>query len=678
MTLKKVNPSAITLLKAVRNGITDSQELMKIVNVKKWQFNNLVKELANQDYIEKIGSAITFKSNSKTILFRDISAKFDIEKLLHDSNEQVFINLTEPENIEGIQRSSKLSLRTIQRAVSELESIGAVRRYNEGKLSINRDDSEQLYLFAKYLKTESERRNVETYAEIIYQDAFRTLKKVPKGKRADGELTGFSLFLDYGIEYHTTHDYYVKQKAPLNLEDVLMHAIIAAKTNNDKNGIVIATLFYLKNRNKLDLLSIRNVARNFGIADIWIDVEGYIRNGELKHPNLFLPREEFEEKARLYNIPRDYYTLPTAYPDLFKDIGKHLEAKAEAYLFGGENMRLKGLKPATKDCDIVVADEDSFNGIVASLKKMGYDSISKHNLSKDDLRIDPSDVLTHPARSRMDIFKTRIARKLILSDRMRKRSRTETYGKLSLGIMENEDVFLLKSVTLREGDIQDMARIAQSQGFNWDMVFDELVKQEHDTKMNFSDIVVRSLDYLYDQTGIRPPFYKRLVSHMLTNEINEQIRDKEITLKQLVEELQGDDITEKMIRNRIDYLERMKFLRKVRKGEDVLLQPRKRNVLNVPTGVNLDIQDRLEKHIHLACARLALSESIKNEALEVAKKITTSGALQGRRPSVIVAGILYKLLQKHHVYRSPDDIAKVLDIATESIYSIRKPLSRWL
>lgn len=76
--------------------------------------------------------------------------------------------------------------------------------------------------------------------------------------------------------------------------------------------------------------------------------------------------------------------------------------------------------------------------------------------------------------------------------------------------------------------------------------------------------------------------------------------------------------------------------------------------------------------------KLALSDSIRNEAIDVARKITSAGGLQGRMPSVIAAGIIYLLLQKHILYRSPDRIADAANIATESIYSIRKVLTRWV
>lgn len=572
-----MNPSAIALLKAVRDGMSLPKEIMNAIGLREWQFNNLVKDLIGQDYLERTDSALTFKQGPKTVLFKDVAARFDIEKLLHDSNELVFKNLVEPKTINEIQESTGLSLRTVQRAVSELESIGAIKR-KENKVGVNRD-YEPLYLFAENLKREGE-KGIEPYAEVIYQNHVRTLKKVPKGKRADGELTGFSLFTDYGIKYHTTHDYYVKQDASLELADILVHAVLAASKEQDKQGIAMTMIFYLKNKQRLDPLTVRRIAREFKILDVWTDVEGYLRNIAVKNQNLFLPWPEFEEKVKLYSIAAENYTLPVAYPELFREMGHQVPPQTEAYLLGGENMRIKGLKPQTKDCDLVVSDEKSFINIIEALKQMGYTSINKDRLSADDQRIAASDILEHPTRSRIDIFKHMLANKLALSKQMVRRAKVEEYGNLKLGIMSNEDVFLLKSVTLREGDIQDMARLAQSSGFDWNIIWEEMVRQEKDRFERFSEFLLNSLDYLYEQTGIRAPFHRKLVRHVLDYEISKQIRDSGKAISEIVSLLKGADMTEKMIRNRIDYLERMRFLRKIKRGNKVYLEPRKPTVPN--------------------------------------------------------------------------------------------------
>ncbi|HXG06145.1 MAG TPA: hypothetical protein VNI77_02330 [Nitrososphaera sp.] len=566
-----MNETAIALLKAVREGHSDPKELMDIVKLGKTQFYDLVKNLTSQDYLEKADSAIQFKANTKTILFRDVASKYNIEKLLHDSNEIIFYNLTEPKTIEEIQRTTNVSLRTVERAVSELESIGVIRRGENNAIQLD-PSKEPVYLLAKYLKTEYERRQIEEYAEVVYQNHLAVLKKVPKGKRAEGELTGFSLFTDYGIEYHTTHDYYVKQESALKLEEILIHAVIVASKDKDKNAMTVAILFYLKNRDKMNTTEIRSVARKYGIIHVWLDIESFVRGNEIKNAELFSPREEFVEKAQLYEISPDLYTLPTAYPQLFDDIGANIPRQISIYLIGGENMRLKGLKARTKDCDIVVPGEQEYRTIAETLRKMGYQSLNESSLSEDDKRLHASDILVHPTRSRMDIFNTVVGGLLYLSERMKERAKKEIHGKLELGILQNEDVFLLKGVAGREGDVDDMAKLVQATGFDWNVVWDELINQEKDTKVNFSSMLLDTLDYLAERTAIKAPFQKELVRRVLDKEIFKLIRTREVSLKEVIESLQFTDISEKMIRNRVYSLEKKGFLKKVKRGNDVYLK----------------------------------------------------------------------------------------------------------
>ena len=667
-----MNPSAIALLRAAKDGVSSPREIMNILGVKEWQFNNLVRDLANQDYIEKkTDSTVTFKTNSKTILFRDVASKFDVEKLLHDSNEMVFQNLAEPKTVNNIQGLTGLSLRTVQRAISELESIGAVRRDESGRVSLNKV-YEPLYLFAEYLRTESEKKDVEPYAEIIYQDRARTLKKVSKGKRVDGELTGFSLFADYGVEYHTTHDYYIEQDTPLQLAEALIHAVLAAGKEQDKHGILMTMIFYLKNKQRLDPLTLRQIAREYKISDVWVDIEGYLKNTPVKNQNLFLPWQEFEEKAKLYAISAENYTLPVAYPDLFKDIGQNIQSETEAYLLGGENMRLKGLKPRTKDCDLVVSDERSFNHIVETLKKMGYASVNKSRLSADDQRVAASDILEHPTRSRVDIFTSVVAQKLALSEKMKKRAKMEVHGKLKLGIMANEDVFLMKGVTLREGDIQDMARLAQSPGFNWRVVWDEMERQEKDRFERFSAVLLESLDYLNEQTGIRAPFYKKLERHVLDYEISKLIRDGGKTLTDVISISQDRYTTEKKIRNRIDYLEKKRFLKKIRKGNEVILEPTERIVLNIPSKNVSTVYGKALRYVNEISAKLRVSEKARNRAIDIIHDMNRNVMLVGgRSPKATAAAAVYVavIMEGESYSNSASLIAKAAGINPVSLYA---------
>jgi hypothetical protein len=64
-----------------------------------------------------------------------------------------------------------------------------------------------------------------------------------------------------------------------------------------------------------------------------------------------------------------------AYPKLFEELSNQLSSDVTIFLIGGENLRIKGYKKTTKDCDIAVTNEQSFLAIVEAFKCIGYKSM---------------------------------------------------------------------------------------------------------------------------------------------------------------------------------------------------------------------------------------------------------------------------------------------------------------
>jgi DNA-binding transcriptional regulator YhcF (GntR family) len=560
-----MNPRAINMLLLLRNSPAEAEHIRRNLDITKRQLQRIIKELSNSDYISSNGK-IALKINAKTALFKKVANKFDAIKLMHDSNEGILLKLITPKSISELTKETGLSQVTVYRALSELRSVGAVTE-DDGKFILSQDND--LQLFVNLLKTERERIHVEPYAEILYSGSKGKLKGVPAGQRASGELTAFSVFTNYGIKYHSVNDYYVEQEEPISIEDILIHSLVAADKENDKTALIMVIVFYIKNRDRMVLDRIRRTARSFNVHELWLDIEAYLRKLPVKYKEKFLPWEEFEQKAKLYGLTD--YELPPAYPQLFKDIGKRMEQPVEIYLFGGENMRLKGLKNLTKDCDIVVRNRITFRLVKDLLIKMGYQQLGREHFSEDDKRINPSAIMVHPHRSRVDLFTEQIANKLYLSEGMVKRSDIQEFNKLKLGIMSNEDIFLLKSVTEREGDIVDMARLAQSAGFNWDVVFNELIYQERESGRYFSEDLLYSLDLLKERANIESPFYRKLSNRVLDNAIVYVVTKGKTTIKEIKELI---DFPEYIIRNRVNKLARQKRLRKeVRSDGTIILTP---------------------------------------------------------------------------------------------------------
>jgi len=347
----------------------------------------------------------------------------------------------------------------------------------------------------------------------------------------------------------------------------------------------MSIVFYVHNKNKIDTAKLRKIASEFGISDIWLDIEAYVRRKTLKNENLFLPWEEFLSKAKLYDIDPEKYLLPQSHPSLFSDINEYLTKPMNIFVLGGENMRIKKLKAVTKDCDVVVESIEDFEILSDVLiKKLGYARTIKTQYSQEDLRLYPDDILIHPNRSRIDLFTKRIMKDLSLSDVMVRTADYIDYGKLRVGILRNEFVFLLKAVASREGDIQDMDILAQGSlnqpsqfdhgKFEWDEVWREIIHQERMNPIrNFTFFIFEQITLLAEQTGIIAPIFDRLRRHVLHQVIMRIICGGRQPLKEVVSNLVGGDISEQMIRNRIDALVRESEIKKQVVKKEVYVSP---------------------------------------------------------------------------------------------------------
>lgn len=685
-----MNPTSIRILKGIKDGTNEKNALLNSSKIKSWQFNFLTKELLDKEYIEKRDSSYYLKNNPKSILFRDIDKKYDIVKLLQDSNEIIFSELINPLTITNLQNITNLSRATIYRSLKDLESIGAVIREND-IVRLHATNENTLYLFAQILNVERKRDDIkkENFAEVLYQDNSVILKRIPKWKNADGELTAFSLYSDYGIEYHTTHDYYIEQDSELKIEDILIHSVLISTQNEDKNGLIMSIIFYIINKSKVDILDIKKIARKFNIINIWIDIENFLRHNPITSNKLFPRWSEFKEKAELYGISQVQYELPGAYPELFERISEEIKDDTELYIIGGENMRIKGLKQSTKDCDIVV-EKYALESVMNAIKKIGYSSKNEKDLSKDDTRVKPFIKFTHPNSRDIEIFCDDIARKFYLSERMKKRAKeNKTFiqnDKLKLYLLSNEDIFLLKAVTDREGDLYDMTKLVQSGNFDWDIVWTELTEQEKDTGKYFNNVFLDSIDDLIKQTKIKPPFYKKLLHKAIEERICKILaKGKGMYTDDLTAIMKDNGVPEQTTRNRINSLFMQGIIKKYPFSNNrIYLKPTKTTSMKFQNGkeylkeshyVNYNL---VLKYLKDVSKYMSLSSSLYNSAIEIAEKVCSTASFIGNRPRNLAAAILKIATELNGYKHTRKDISNVMGVSEPSITILSKKIIRTL
>lgn len=98
-------------------------------------------------------------------------------------------------------------------------------------------------------------------------------------------------------------------------------------------------------------------------------------------------------------------------------------------------------------------------------------------------------VLEKENEPRFDIFVSQVCRGLILSEKMKERSERiegKDFGKTRVHLLSPTDIFLLKCVTEREGDVEDAVVVVKKGEVDWKDLMSELEVQERATGTFFS------------------------------------------------------------------------------------------------------------------------------------------------------------------------------------------------
>ncbi len=144
------------------------------------------------------------------------------------------------------------------------------------------------------------------------------------------------------------------------------------------------------------------------------------------------------------------------------NLNKTLSEKINIYLLGGAIMAMKDLKSGTKDIDVIVTDNITHQILVNALKKCNYYLLQSQDLSKPYNQLSAT-ALQNNCGFLWEIFIEYIAKKLALSDNMKSRA-TKIYCGKNLNVfgLSNEDIFLMKSMTERDRDLDDMMLIVRT------------------------------------------------------------------------------------------------------------------------------------------------------------------------------------------------------------------------
>ncbi len=194
----------------------------------------------------------------------------------------------------------------------------------------------------------------------------------------------------------------------------------------------------------------------------------------------------------------------------FRTLEPKLKRRVTIHAIGGFVMAAKGLKVGTKDIDVILEDEKQFTALVEGLRVVGYHVVSEPVMEKVYRKLAAQAILENQEGFRWDIFLRVVANKLTLSEPMKERAGPYINdGKLVVRTLSKGDIFLLKGVTERERDLEDMFRIARS-GIDYDAVYEECLLQSEMTGRIWETGLCDNCELLEEKYNLSVPFLSRL------------------------------------------------------------------------------------------------------------------------------------------------------------------------
>jgi DNA-binding HxlR family transcriptional regulator len=526
--------AALRVVDCLRDRSYAVGELAEAIGKSQSWTSEVVGDLEDAHLVERT-DGVRLANTYEATLLAELLERYALEKVLTGTKEDVLVALLPgPKTIAELQQQG-FAKSTLYQHLNEMQETGAIAHTDDGYA-----------IGDETLRSFLEARTRTTPFETEYRANGDRLVATSKDD-VDGTPTAFSAFTRYGVDYHPAKTYVYQGDRSLDLEDILIHAVTVAENTKQ---MAMAAVFYLTHRATLESNDLWRLANRWDCVETWADLFAYIDQRAVHQEELFLPWEEFVELANDYGVsPRDHHPADSLQRGL-DELGNHLETTVDAYLLGGGNLILRGLKDSTKDVDLVVEDGRTFVAIAESLQAMGYEE--RGDLDTAYNQLNPSLVLEKDGFPRWDIFVETVAGQLQLTETMIERcDQSREYGTLHVHLLSLTDIFVFKSVTEREGDLEDVALLAQQADLDWDGIFEEIKTQEDRTGRLFSFAVLDTLDALDARYDIVAPITDRLVSYCLENALLVSLDDPK-TIEDLREEL---DFPDHRIYNKLRQLE---------------------------------------------------------------------------------------------------------------------------
>lgn len=433
-----------------------------------------------------------------TSMISYLTDKYDISKIVNKKYIMLLGVLLDAKSLVDLFNEINISEKTLREKILDLLNSGVIVEKN-GKYEIREDPILRTFIHMIYHHI----ARVEPYANVVYKGQGILIKKCRKGLKCKGTLTAFSVFRNYGIEIETPWDYYLQPRKEISIEEIIVHSFLVAKTNYERSLIV---LLYAKNYGKISKEKLKKLALDFNVFPLITKMEKYLAGRDL--PDIFIPLRELDELAKIYHININRFRAKRFSIDFLEKIGKLLKKEIKAFLIGGGAMVFRGYKYSTRDIDIVVMDVKDSQELINAIKALGYNVVARCKI-----------VVLEDKGPKIYIYVRSINKKYIITKRILQRAEKILLGNLRLYIAHDTDLLIMKALTKRIRDYEDVKILIRKGKIDWKTLVEEVKEQDQLTGYPVSFNVLTTLELVEKELRTRIKYKRKLKSIALKSMI---------------------------------------------------------------------------------------------------------------------------------------------------------------
>lgn len=204
--------------------------------------------------------------------------------------------------------------------------------------------------------------------------------------------------------------------------------------------------------------------------------------------------------------PREVYGLDVLRREM-QTVDENLTDSIDVFLLGGCAMSYLRLKTSTKDLDLVMREKATLQRLEAGLTSAGYASV-KLGVPYDQLRANA--LYKRTGAPQWDLYVGKVCGCLTLSPGMIKRATLvePSLHRLRIHACSPEDIFVFKSITEREADLDDLDLLA-TRGLDWKIIQTEMEWQRENSDRTWTVLFHDRLQELADR-GFTIPILSKI------------------------------------------------------------------------------------------------------------------------------------------------------------------------